>query len=165
MIRSNFLVLVNGHSGWKYSLMLPATSKATFQRLCILSLVPRPRPPEASVYCVRSVWVGKSSQEVEEAEQMLPRFYLLAPKLYPLQVCSAVTHSLIHVPQSVRLCGPLWGFSMFGYENMNGLLKFCRGTRNVLDQLVFSYQVQKVLPSTSGIGTPNSSEICTREAK
>ena len=89
-----------------------------------------------------------SSQEVEEAERMLRKFYLLAPKLYPLQLCSAVTHSLIHIPQSVRLCGPLWGYSMFGYENMNGLLKkFCHGTRNVLDQLVFSYQVQKALPS------------------
>ena len=36
---------------------------------------------------------------------------------------------------------------MFGYENLNGhLKKLVHGTRNILDQLVFSYQVKRQLP-------------------
>ena len=78
---------------------------------------------------------------------MLLKFYILVPELYPLQVCSSVTHNLIHIPQFVRTCGPLWRYSMFGYENMNGhLKKLIHGIRNVLDQLVFSYQLERSLP-------------------
>ena len=88
-----------------------------------------------------------TTQDIDQAEAMLQKFYILAPKLYSLQMCSSVTHSLIHIPQFVRTCGPLWSYSMFGYENMNGHLKtLVHGTRNVLDQLVFSYQVKRALP-------------------
>lgn len=45
-------------------------------------------------------------------------------------------HSLIHLVQTVRNFGPLWSYSCFGFENMNGhLRKHCHGTRNVLPQL------------------------------
>ncbi|SMN12411.1 hypothetical protein SPBRAN_861 [uncultured Candidatus Thioglobus sp.] len=46
-------------------------------------------------------------------------------------------HSLIHLCGSVQRCGPLWSYSCFGFESMNGnLKKHCHGTRNVLPQLV-----------------------------
>ena len=94
----------------------------------------------ALLVCSMHTLLGKdiSTDDIHKAEIMLQTFYTQAPKLYPLQLCSSMTHSLIHIPQFVRTCGLLWSYSMFGYENMNGhLKKLVHGTRNILDQLVF----------------------------
>ena len=57
-----------------------------------------------------------STENIHQAEAMLHKFYTLAPKLYPLQLCSSVTHSFIHIPHFVRTCGPLWSYSMLGMK-------------------------------------------------
>jgi hypothetical protein len=46
------------------------------------------------------------------------------------------THLLRHIPGVVRLWGPLWGFSCFWYESLNGeLKKFIHGTRYINTQV------------------------------
>ena len=78
-----------------------------------------------------------SSSDLKAAEEMLAIFYRKAVDLYPQQVCTMNVHSLLHLTQTVKNFGPLWAYSCFGFENMNGhLKKHCHGTRNVLPQLV-----------------------------
>ena len=78
------------------------------------------------------------------ADQMLCTFYRLIPELYPMDLCKPNFHSLIHLSRFVKLWGPLWPFSMFGYESMNGFLKMTyHGTRQVLQQLVFTTMLKQ----------------------
>ena len=59
-------------------------------------------------------------------------------------------HSMIHVCESVKRCGPLWTYSCFGFENMNGYLKkHCHGTRNVLPQLVRNLRMKQLTSCSS----------------
>jgi hypothetical protein len=76
---------------------------------------------------------------------MLQIFYQTIPKLCPEEFTCNV-HSLIHLAERVSQCGPLWMFSCFGFENMNGYLKkHCHGTRNVLPQLARNLRMRQIL--------------------
>ena len=78
-----------------------------------------------------------SSSDLHAAERMLTVIYETTTDLYPEELCTMNVHSLIHLPQTVRNFGPLWAYSCFGFESMNGhLKKHCHGTCNVLPQLV-----------------------------
>ena len=57
------------------------------------------------------------------AENMLKLFYEKITDLYPQQICTMNVNSLIHLTQTVRNWGPLWAYSCFGFESMNGHLK------------------------------------------
>lgn len=66
-------------------------------------------------------------------------------QLYPEELLTCNVHSLIHLTECVCQCGPLWTFSCFGFENMNGYLKkHCHGTRNVLPQLARNLRMQQI---------------------
>ena len=74
-------------------------------------------------------------------------FYSKFPQFYSERNCSSNVHDLIHLVSHVRLWGPLWGFSMFSYENMNGFIRDAfHGTRKILDQLVFHTRLRQSLP-------------------
>lgn len=91
---------------------------------------------------------GISHECLLKAEQMLQLFYQLVPELYPKELCTMNVHSLIHLTDCVRRWGPLWSFSCFGFENMNGFLKkHCHATRNVLPQLIRALETRQSLPS------------------
>ncbi len=78
-----------------------------------------------------------SSSDLSAAAAMLNIFYNKAPDLYPEEFCSMNVHSLIHLAKTASRFGPLWAYSCFGFENMNGhLKKHTHGTTNVLPQLV-----------------------------
>ena len=68
------------------------------------------------------------------------------PELYGAESCTLNMHSLIHLASFVEMWGPLWAYSCFGFENMNGhLKKMFHGTRQILYQLVFTVQAQQAL--------------------
>ena len=56
--------------------------------------------------------------QIQAAEKMLNDFYNMLPGLYGDTSCTLNFHSLIHV----RLWGPLWTHSLFGFESYNGHL-------------------------------------------
>ena len=64
-----------------------------------------------------------SMKAISKTESTLFEFYTLVPKLYSLDMCTHVTHSLIHLTKCVRNLGPLWCYSTFGFESMNELSK------------------------------------------
>lgn len=90
---------------------------------------------------------GISSSEIQMSHLMLVRYYELLPQLYSQTMCSSNAHSLIHLCDFVRQWGPLWCYSAFGFENMNGYIKkHCHGTRNVLPQLIQAVSMRQTLP-------------------
>ncbi|MCH9716718.1 MAG: hypothetical protein K0U52_06490, partial [Gammaproteobacteria bacterium] len=105
-----------------------------------------------------------SQSEVDVAEKMLNMFYELMPSFYSESHCTPNVHYLRHLCHYVRLWGPLWAYSMFGYENMNGhIKKEFHGSRKVLNQLVFNVQMHQSLPlmlsSLSQSETPQTIEL------
>lgn len=88
-----------------------------------------------------------SHSDIEAAHLMLVRFYELIPNLYPQTLCTMNCHSLIHLCECVQRWGPLWGYSTFGFENLNGYIKnHCHGTKNVLPQIIHTIRMRQTLP-------------------
>ena len=86
------------------------------------------------------------SADIIKANTQLELFYSLVPELYGEVVCTANMHTLIHLAQFVLDWGPLWGYSCFGFESMNGhLRKSCHGTGYVLPQLVHTVRMRQML--------------------
>lgn len=84
--------------------------------------------------------------EIDAAEQMLADFYSLLPELYGERSCTANAHLLSHLTKYVRLWGPLWTHSAFGYESKNGHIKqFIHNKSDVVRQLLFSVDVSVTL--------------------
>ena len=55
-------------------------------------------------------------------------------------------HLLCHLTKYVRLWGPLWTHSSFGFESYNGHIKYLFHSRSsILDQLVFNIDIYQTL--------------------
>lgn len=88
-------------------------------------------------------------RDIDTAESLLRSFCINLPNLYPEEVLTYNFHSLLHLCQCVRQWGPLWCYSCFGFENMNGQLRRnIHGTRNVLPQLIHTVRMQQRQHST-----------------
>lgn len=85
--------------------------------------------------------------DLDIAHGMLCTFYQVAEDLYSPSICTANMHSLQHIVPLVRLWGPLWDYSMFGFENLNGYLgSMFHGTRKIVYQLSFQLQLLQTIP-------------------
>lgn len=69
---------------------------------------------------------------INTAQDFLNKFVREFEHLYGLQFCSINIHQLWHLSNNVIKMGPLWVFSCFEYENLNGqLLKLVHGTWHI----------------------------------
>jgi len=83
-----------------------------------------------------------SEIQIQAAEQMLKDFYHMLPELYGISSCTLNAHCLSHLAMYVRLWGPLWTHSLFGYESLNGhLTSMIHSKYKVAEQLSFSLDV------------------------
>ncbi|KAH3894855.1 hypothetical protein DPMN_019014 [Dreissena polymorpha] len=75
------------------------------------------------------------------------KFQITFENLYGVEHCGLNIHNIgVHLSNYARLHGPLWGWSCFAFEDMNGtLLKSAHGTGNVCRQLMQTMLVQKKL--------------------
>lgn len=86
--------------------------------------------------------------EIQAAQNLLTDFYSLLPELYGPTSCTLNAHLLIHLTMYVRLWGPLWTHSLFGFESMNGhITSAIHSKRKVTEQLSFSIHICHVLGS------------------
>ena len=70
--------------------------------------------------------------EVCEARTKLNRFVEQFQEIYKIENMSFNVHQLLHACDCVIHWGPLWGFSAYGFEDMNGqLLNMFNGTQAV----------------------------------
>ena len=64
-----------------------------------------------------------TSEDIRAADEMLVLFYNLVPQLYPEEMLSPNLHSVVHLSRFVQMLGPLWAYSCFGFEIMNGYVE------------------------------------------
>ena len=99
----------------------------------------------SSIFVLLSDEIHKT--ELDVIEEMLCTFHQLIPVLYSPLLCTANMHLLIHLVQCVRLWGPLWIYSMFAFENVNGHLRLAyHGTGQILKQILFQVRLKQTLP-------------------
>lgn len=84
--------------------------------------------------------------DLERADVLLLTFYKNAAVIYGDQFLGLNVHNLQHYKLCVKMWGPLWAYSCFGYESCNGdILKSVHGKGNVCAQIFWSLQAQKRL--------------------
>ncbi len=67
---------------------------------------------------------------------MITDFYVMVPELYGFNGCTLNVHCLTHLAHYVRLWGPLWTESLFGFESMNGhMVSMLHSKRKLAEQL------------------------------
>ena len=88
-----------------------------------------------------------TKEQLDTAHKMLVVFHDVAGKMYGRNVYTANMHSLLHTADFVRIWGPLWCYSMFGFESMNGTIdgKY-HGTGKIVSQISFNIQLEQSLP-------------------
>ena len=85
-------------------------------------------------------------RKIDAAEEMLKDFVNFLPELYSETECTLNAHLLLHICDHARHWGPLWGFSAFGFESMNGcLVGHIHATYRVASQLLFSLDLNQTL--------------------
>ena len=101
-----------------------------------------------------------SEVQIQAAESMLSSFYVLLPELYGDTSCPLNSHLLTHLTKYVRLWGPLWSHSAFGFESMNGhITSMIHSKHRIADQFVFSIDVSNTLNAiTDGLVDRESNE-------
>lgn len=72
-----------------------------------------------NLLCQQSI----STQMIQEAKRMLQEFVSTFQALYGLRHMTCNLHSLLHLPDVVEQLGPLWQYSCFTFESINGELK------------------------------------------
>ena len=111
-------------------------------------------PPEYSnhlILLVSSMHILLSDKicftDLDRTHEMLTTFYHTSGDLYSSSIYTINMHSLIHIVPLVRLWGPVWAYSMFGFENLNGYLGTTfHGTRRIVYQISFQIQLRQSLP-------------------
>ena len=93
-------------------------------------------------YLVQGIYLLLGEQlteaELEQAELTLLKFQLSFEKLYGAKHCGLNIHNIgCHLVEYARKHGPLWAWSCFPFEDLNGILvKSAHGTGNVCYQLL-----------------------------
>ena len=88
-----------------------------------------------------------SPSDVKRASSLLKRFYVMIRALYGERYQTYNMHNLIHMPDCVADLGPLWTFSCFFYEDLNGDLRHLfHGTQKIDMQIVTAITMQQHIP-------------------
>jgi len=74
-----------------------------------------------------------TNEEIDQAEMSLAKFQISFQHLYGPENCGLNVHNIgCHLADYVRRHGPLWAWSCFGFEDVNGImLKSAHGTGDV----------------------------------
>jgi hypothetical protein len=86
-------------------------------------------------------------KQLQKSKQLLSYFVHMFPSLYGDRFLTLNMHSLLHLPDCVEDLGPLWIYSCFPFENVNGhLMELFHGTQNVELQILSSVNVFQNMP-------------------
>lgn len=87
-----------------------------------------------------------SMSEFELAKSRLIEFVKNFETLYGKENITMNTHMIKHIPTAVENNGPLWSYSLFGFESMNGVVvKANTCNDKILSQLVWKYCMRRTL--------------------
>jgi hypothetical protein len=105
-----------------------------------------------------------TEEDIEKADQLINHFIVEAGDLYGKKVYTFNMHLLTHFPQCVRNWGPVWGYSLFQFEDANGrMTKNICGTREVGMQIAKKVCIkEKVLATSSScMKNPEAAALLT----
>lgn len=89
-----------------------------------------------------------SPEQIDRASILLNRYVKDFEHLYHLRFMGINVHQLLHLPDSVRCLGPLWVYSCYFLEDMNGkLCHLFHGTRHVGVQIASATTIMQKLSS------------------
>lgn len=92
----------------------------------------------ASIYILLKSQI--TNREITEAADKLTRFADLFEKIYGEESVTMNVHKLRHYGELVKECGPIWSYSMFGFETNNGVLtKTVTNATDTLETMSFHY--------------------------
>ena len=88
-----------------------------------------------------------TTEQLDNAENILARYYADFAELYGRNNCTLNLHNIgQHLSLYVRKLGPLWAWSCFAFEDMNGtILESVHGTGKVCYQILWAMQAKKRL--------------------
>lgn len=96
----------------------------------------------AAIYILSSTEISES--EIQFAEELLTDFCDEFEKMYGVSAVTINLHLLRHYGSIVRKAGPLWCYSLFGFEtNMGVLTRHSSGGANLLEQIAQKYIISK----------------------
>ncbi|CAH1244423.1 Hypp7304 [Branchiostoma lanceolatum] len=96
-----------------------------------------------------------STDQMDKAEQKLDVFCKTFEGLYGESPQTMNIHLLRHLVLHVRLFGPLWAFSCFGFESVNGEIKrLVHGTKFVVEQITCTLAMESNLQRVVRTMTP-----------
>lgn len=84
---------------------------------------------------------------VKKAEAMIKHYCFKMHVYYSEKCMTANVHHLLHLPHVVAKFGPLFAYSCFPFESMNGnLLRLIKGTQHVDQQIIEAIGIRQKLP-------------------
>ncbi|XP_062551229.1 uncharacterized protein LOC134216332 isoform X2 [Armigeres subalbatus] len=87
--------------------------------------------------------------EIQNCETQLKLFVEQFEQLYGIDEMKYNVHLLLHIPLCVRNYGPLWTFSLFNFEDMNGVLKkYVKGPKDPILQIATRCTLAQVQENT-----------------
>lgn len=91
-----------------------------------------------------------SSSDLDHADELLVKFCGMFALLYGNEHMSANLHQLLHLTSTVKQLGPLWVYSCFAFESLNGkLAHFFHGTQNPVVQIANAVSTMLKIPAMS----------------
>lgn len=95
-----------------------------------------------SIYLQRQI----TETDLIEAKIHITKFVMEFEKFYGSHNMVYNVHTLLHIPDCVKNLGPIWCYSNFPFENMNGkLVKYVKSPTAVVHQIASKYALQKEL--------------------
>jgi hypothetical protein len=106
-----------------------------------------------------------SDEELDRAEKQLKDFYVSFEIHYGTSNCGMNVHNIgCHLVDYVRQHGPMWGWSCFPFEDMNGLLvRSAHGTGQVCKQLLRYLLTHKKLHAEANFMQSDSLKKFTKD--
>ena len=81
---------------------------------------------------------------LKKAEKLIQHYCFKVQYYYTEHCYTANMHLLLHLPQVVLKYGPLYSYSCFAYEGLNGhLLNAIKGTQHVDQQVIQSLNIKQ----------------------
>ncbi|MEL7308867.1 MAG: hypothetical protein AAGK05_14045, partial [Pseudomonadota bacterium] len=108
-----------------------------------------------AIYLLSSANVSEA--EISSAKRLLLLFQQMVSRYLGKELMVYNTHALIHLPDQVKLFGPLWVTSVSMFESAFGIFKsFVKGSRNEATQMIARFiRYQKYSPGGSSENEEN----------
>lgn len=102
-----------------------------------------------------------SIENIINMQKEMMKFLVEYKDFYGEEYMTYNAHLLLHLVDSVKNWGPLWGYSLFPFESMNGTLgRFVNGTRYAHLQIVEKFSILKNLSNLWSLRSARNGPCC-----